>query len=171
MSSPKHDWAEYKKRFMLSKHIDVTAFCREELGLGMSSHTISKTKGWRAEKLQRKHRVVSRLLDKVDNREVQEMAKALSNMRGYMKMKVKDEETLKKLSPRDAFKIWEMLRTENNLPTKITKNTNINFSEEQEDEALSSLQDNNSQNDGSDIPKTEPEIQDTPQEEGGGIVE
>lgn len=46
----KHNWGEYRIRFLKSKYMSVQSFVKEELWLEMNSHIRNQMKGWKVDK-------------------------------------------------------------------------------------------------------------------------
>lgn len=135
----KYNFAFLKAEFMASGYYDVKAFFKELYG-NYTGTIRTQTTGWIVEKKERDKRIVERILKEKEDEKVAELQKALNNVVTFFKGKVKDQAALTKLTVKQGKIVWEVLRTENNLPTKITHNTNLNHDLNEEEEAYNALE-------------------------------
>lgn len=135
----KYDWDKLKQEFIFSEYDFARDFV-DAKGLPRNPNTDRFIKGWGAERKKKRLEVLEKELNKSLTKQAKVLAAALNNMVGWFTNQVATEEQLKKInSAKQAKIIWEVLRTENNLPTKITKNTNINFEAQEEEKAFNEL--------------------------------
>lgn len=135
----KYNFPILKAEFMASEHYDVKGFFTDKQ-LAYHSGIRENTLGWAAEKKERDKRIVEKVLSEREDKEVKELHKALSNCLVFFKGKVSTKDELGKLTVKQAKMIWEVLRTENGMPTSITHNTNLNHDIREEEEAYNALE-------------------------------
>ena len=135
----KYEWDKLKAEYMDSSIAEVKAFFISKFSVfnnAMSRASI----GWSPAKKKRMHDIAVKALKDSEKRDVENMSKALRNIRGYFQLKVADRQELDKLRIRDAKDVWKILRIENGLPANIVHQTNVNVVEDPED-SLDKLQD------------------------------
>ena len=152
----KYNWAALKLEYMEAPELEVAAFFRRKFG-EVNRHQAKYALGWAPEKKERLKRVANKAIIKSEDKEAADLLRALQNVRTYFKLKVNSLEELNRLTVRDAKRIWEILRTENSLPCRITKNENTNINKD-ETEAFDKLESYEGRNKNKDFTKNQNSI-------------
>lgn len=134
----KWNFATLKLEYFEADEMEVKAFFENHYNC-FSRYLQDMTVGWTAEKKKRNMRIVNKVLAQAENKEIRDLRKGLKNIRAYFLLKVASPEKLDKLTVKSAARIWQVLRTENNLPTHIMKSTNYNHDVEAEEKAFDDL--------------------------------
>lgn len=127
----KYDWEKLKTEFMNAPELETSTFFRNRYGF-FSCHMRKSSAWWTREKKERKKRIAEKALKKAEDQEAKNLFRSLQNVRAFFQQRVRSQEDLDRLTIKDAKRIWEILRTENNLPTRILKtdNTHHNIDED-----------------------------------------
>lgn len=118
----KWDWAAARREFLLSDYAEVKLFFTEKYHC-YNAQVVAKTKGWSEEKKKRDMETTNRILDAMQNAEVKEKSETLKEILKQMSVMV----STGKLSPQTLKEFWYVFRTENNLPSSISKQSNLNI--------------------------------------------
>lgn len=137
----RHDWNQLKAEFLGGEWQEVAPFLKERIGAKRANVGWYglKTKGWTNEKDQMKERIAAKAYAKVEEKQSNEMAQALDNIRSEIMRRAQPHASIE-TQVRDLNVLWNMIRVENGMPTTIAKNENRNHDESLlEKEGLSSL--------------------------------
>lgn len=145
MPKPKYDRNKLKKDFLDSEYREVKAFCTA-IWLIYNSDTVRRTKGRSKEKVINEKAKIDKAIEKQIESDAEALSLDISFLAKAKKALV--QRLIKKLialwencSVSDFTKAVECIRTEMELPTRYTKNENLNKEEkseldEEEKEAL-----------------------------------
>jgi len=127
MPKPKYNWAELKAEYLAQDDREVMAFLRRKLSLKHTHKTSSmnvNTLGWRKEWEAQRKNIAEKAIKKLEEKKSVDLAEALEDIHYFLKdyakiaRNTRGKNGLAKVD--DVKHVWDMLRTENGLPTKIT---------------------------------------------------
>lgn len=126
--SQKYNWADLKNDFFLSDCVTVAAWIRKKFGKEKLTGVMAKnTTGWAEQKQKWQKDICDRILRETADEEVEQKKADLRNILGLMRASIEDAVKKKtKINPYQIETFWRMIRTENGLPTVISKNENKN---------------------------------------------
>ena len=114
----KYNWPLIKVEFFNSDYLDVKPFMEDRYG---GYHNAMAVKGWAEHKARWLESVQKKALQISSEKMAKELNRGLDEIRGYF-VELGENARKLKLKPSDAYIIWEVLRTENALPVRYTKN-------------------------------------------------
>ena len=123
MSARRYNWSALKAEYLASDHIEVTAWHRHSTSTLPAYNNYSfkrNTIGWFAEKQELQRKKTERTIQKLMEKEAEDTAETLMILIRSIKTRIKDPENLSKKEEKDLKILWEILRVENRLPTKIS---------------------------------------------------
>lgn len=116
----KIDFVMMRHEFFTSHHIELAPFLREKK-IPITNWIRTKTSGWSKEKSIWHADMIERALTKIQEKEVNLNAEALSAIMAALRKKL-TVENIKTLSISDLERLWEIFMTMNGRITKITQN-------------------------------------------------
>lgn len=124
----KYDWEALKREFFESSFMEVKAFFEQKYSteVAFSGNVKKRTTGWPDEKKKWKQDTLILALENLKKEKSERVKNILDKILLLVESDIEmmlerghvDEDALKKL--------WEIMRTEGGLPTRITHNTNTN---------------------------------------------
>ena len=151
MPKQKYDWNKIKMEFMLSEFEEVAPFMKSKYNqdTAINKQVAKMTKWWWKEKQEYKQKIILKALEKQSDKDADSLTLDISFLAQSKNILVNN--LINKLV--EAWEMWtvkeitkaiESIRTEMWLPTKYTKNDNINKEEkfelnDEETEALKTL--------------------------------
>lgn len=114
----KYNWPLIKVEFFNSDYLDVKPFMEDRYGY---YHNAMSVKGWAEQKARWLESVQKKALQISSEKMAKELNRGLDHIRQYF-VELGESAKKLKLKPSDAYIIWEVLRTENALPVRYTKN-------------------------------------------------
>ena len=122
----KYDWPTLKQEFFESDHMEVKAFLKSKYGR-FSGHMSVQSNGWPKEKNAWKQENIKAAQIAFRENKAKEIAQMLEDVQLLLRKEIKNRSELA-LQDVDALKkLWEMVRTESELPTRIIHSTNKNL--------------------------------------------
>ena len=118
--APAYNWPLIKGEYFKSDMIDVKGFLYDKFGT-YNSNFRRQTAGWRAEKEKFLEEQVEANLAEFKKKRSKVVAENLETMLYVITREAKRLAKEGKIDSKDAKRYWEMVRTENGLPTRITK--------------------------------------------------
>lgn len=145
MAKQKYDWWKIKMEFMLSEYDELKQFFQDKFNI--YNGEIAKNTKWRTkEKLEYKQKIVMKALEKQAEKDSDSLTLDISFLAQSKNILVNNLinkliEAWMKWTVKEITKAIESIRTEMWLPTKYTKNDNINKEEKTElnDEEMEAL--------------------------------
>ena len=148
MGKQKYDWQKMKMEFILSEYDEAKSFMQEKYKI-YNWEVAKNVKGWWKAKQEYKQKIVLKALEKQSDKDADSLTLDISFLAQSKNILVNN--LINKLL--EAWEMWtvkeitkaiESIRTEMWLPTKYTKNDNINKEErndltDEETEALKHL--------------------------------
>jgi len=148
MGKQKYDWQKMKMEFILSEYDEAKSFMQEKYKI-YNWEVAKNVKGWWKAKQEYKQKIVLKALEKQSDKDADSLTLDISFLAQSKNILVNN--LINKLL--EAWEMWtvkeitkaiESIRTEMWLPTKYTKNDNINKEErndltDEETEALKQL--------------------------------
>lgn len=125
MAKGKYDWVALKKEFLASDYLEAKVFIEDKLGIWHASAARNVT-GWGVEKDAMKLKAYDKSIIKIEKAMECSIEQALKNIVKTIARKTLSEEEVSELKPSEIKALWEIIRTENGLPSKITENKNLN---------------------------------------------
>ena len=145
MPKQKYDWERMKKEFVLSEYDEVKQFMQDKYKI-YNGEIAKNTKWWTKYKLEYKQKMVSDALRKQMDKDSDSLTLDISFLAQSKNILVNNLidkllEAWVKWTVKEITKAIESIRTEMWLPTKYTKNDNINKEEKTElnDEEMEAL--------------------------------
>ncbi len=127
-----HDFQKLKAEFFASEFVTVKSFWNFKFAENPSQWVQSKTRGWAKKKVKWKEETGEKTLQKAQEKISEDGAKALINLTNEVIRRAGLPANNQILSYKEIGLFWEILRTVNNLPAKITKNINKEVDEVEE---------------------------------------
>jgi hypothetical protein len=126
----KKDWSGLKTKFLMSEK-SLDDFLKDNgINYYSSSYAVQQTRTWYAERdLQRQltAQIVSKAMENRLTAQIEQMQEARIKLLDKISRTIEEySDNQIKLSAGDVKTYWEILRTEVNLPTTVTKTTNEN---------------------------------------------
>jgi hypothetical protein len=127
-----YDFVKLKAEFFASEFTTVKSFWNFKFADDPKQWIMIKTKGWAKKKQKWKEETGEKTLLKAQEKMSEDGAKALINLTNEVIRRAGLPSFNQKLTYKEIGKFWEILRTVNNLPYKITKNLNKELDEVEE---------------------------------------
>ncbi len=127
-----YNFPELKTEFFASEFATLKSFWNFKFAENPSKWVQSKTRGWAKKKVKWKQETGEKTLQKAQEKMSEDGAKALINLTNEIIRRAGLPANNKILSYKEIGLFWEILRTVNNLPAKITKNINKEVDEVEE---------------------------------------
>lgn len=128
MAKSKHNWAEIKTEYLNGNVKDASVFIRQKFGISehkrLPSAMNTQIKGWHKDWTKVQKNIATKAIKKIEEKKSVDLAEALEDIHYFLKdyakiaRNTKGKNGLAKVD--DVKHVWDMLRTENGLPTKIT---------------------------------------------------
>ena len=114
------NWHQVKLDYFASPIPDVKAYFEEiyDMYNGSIAHN---TTGWREEKIAWKNKAVQEALDSLQTKEAKKYEAMSNNLMAGVALHINDKKKLQKLHPKALKTLWEITRTMQGLPTRITR--------------------------------------------------
>lgn len=116
----KYNWPQIKLDFFASNLNDVATYFRHTYNT-YNKHISRQTAGWREEKIKWKNKAVQEALDSLQTKEAKKYEAMTNNIMAGVAMQIDDKIKLKKLHPKAMKIFWDMTRTMEGKPTRITR--------------------------------------------------
>jgi len=128
MPKSKYNWEALKTEYLAGDIKDASVFFRNKYNIpkhkAINANIIIEMKGWYKDWKKYKERVAMNALKKIEKKQTIDLAEALEDIHYFLKdyakiaRNTRGKNGLAKVD--DVKHVWDMLRTENGLPTKIT---------------------------------------------------
>lgn len=119
----RYNWAALREEYFTSDYLDMMTWHKNSTSLrpkyGTSTfkqHTIN----WHTQKKEMLMKKAEKTIQKLMEKEAEDTAETLMILIRAIKTRIKDPENLSKKEEKDLKILWEILRVENRLPTKIS---------------------------------------------------